>query len=143
MIVHSDETDQSGAAPISQDDYVPWFLALRDPGRAALHAIVATEDYYGLAGATGGVSWSVTNTPYGPVLDAITSSFDRHNTFVLTGVPIPETITARVLQLGGGEEIRDKNDLIWVPETSTVDLYDYYPEDGSTVEISYVPVDGD
>jgi hypothetical protein len=143
IIVHTDESDQSDPSPVSPQEFIDYLIALRpDPDLRGFDAIVATEDYFDITTEVGGVAWSVNNTPYGPALDAITSTIEGHNSFVLAAAADPDSITAHVIEPDGTLVDLANGDLSWNSGTHEVDLGAYYPLTGATVEITYRPLAG-
>lgn len=141
VIIHSDETDQSTNNPVTYQEFVDYLNALRvDPELVAFNAIVGTEDYFDVTASVGGIAWSVTNTPYGPALDAITATIEGNNAFTLPRAAYEDTITARVTE-PAGDVVDLANDTLTYDETTfAVDLGLYFPDTGATVEITYVPL---
>ncbi len=141
IILHSDEVDQSDDNPVSTQQFIDYLLALRpDPNLRGFNTIVATEDFHDISVAVGGVVWSVSNEPYGPALDAVTATIQGNNAFVLTEAPWAPSITAHVVEPDGTEVDLPNDSLDYDSKTNTVDLDEYYPDSGATVEITYNPL---
>ncbi len=141
IVVFTDEIDQTSlVSPLTPVEFVDALLALRkDPELVAFHAITDSQEYVDVAHATGGVAWNVANSPYGPVIDAITDTIERHNLFTLSADADPDSVAVRVLEPDGRVEDLTVYEFEYDAATRVVDLEEYYPLDGATVEITYLP----
>jgi hypothetical protein len=83
VIVISDEDDDSGSSPISQQEFVNWLLNLKySPDLVSFSSIVAPVggcssapeagiEYLEVTEAVGGISWSICNSDWAVVLDEL------------------------------------------------------------------------
>lgn len=142
IIIFGDADDQSTNQPVSPSEFVDYLNGLRsEPEMVSLHAIAATTDYMSMSTAVGGIVWSIDNSPFGPVLDAITDSFERTNIFALSAPAVPESVLVRVIETDAVESTLAANILVYDAVANTVDLDAYLPSPGAVVEITYEPAD--
>jgi hypothetical protein len=140
IIVFTDSEDQSPNMPVTVAEFVDFLTTLRpDPTRIGFHSIVATNDYHDLTTTLSGVSWSVTNSPYGPALDAITTTVQGDNTFALSSPAVLTSITAHVDEPDGTGLDLLNSALTYDDVTQKVGLGATVPVTGATVTIHYVP----
>lgn len=140
VLVATDEPDQSDPGLITPQGYVTWLLGLRpEADLVGFHAFAASDDYLAVANQTDGVSWNVDNSPYGPALAAITTTLEYENAFVLSQDADEATIAVRVLEPDGDEVELDAAEVGYASGSRSVDLEDFWPPAGSTIEITYVP----
>jgi hypothetical protein len=115
---------------------VAYLEALRpDPATLHFHTISTGPDYVSLSDELGGVTGNMSDTPYDPVLAAMTDMFYRTNVFALTEPAEPTTITVSVagVPLDGAAFRYDA-------AANTVDLDGVPLVEGDPVSISYTPV---
>jgi hypothetical protein len=137
IVVHTDEADQSGDTPVTEQEFIDYLLTLRPLEDVSFSAIAATSDYVTIANGVGGVVWSVDNTPYGPALQAIT---DQLHQFVVTlSQPVVlGTIEVRVTEPDATERVLDRSDWVVDSIAGTIELVGDLPQDGATVTIDYL-----
>ncbi len=140
VIVHTDESDQSGPNPVTQQEFIDYLLELRDPDRVSFHSIAASQDYLEVTQAVGGVQWGVDNTPYGPALRAMSDTFDQM-LFTLSEVADEASIEVLVIEPDFTEVVLVPDEYSYDAARNTVELTDYGPEVGATIEITYVILD--
>jgi hypothetical protein len=138
ILVHTDTDDQSDLP--SPGAFVEYLLALRpDADRRGFHTIVSEQEYLDLTAAIGGIAWNLSNTPYGPALEAISDTLEGDNAFPLSVAAVPASITARVTEPDGTVVDLANPALTWNADTLEVGLGTYFPTQGAVVDIDYLP----
>ncbi len=137
VIVHTDETDQSGNNPINEADFITYMVELRDPGDSAFHSIAGTADYLALTNGVGGIGWSVDNTPYGPALQAIVDHFNKTQ-LTLSMPAVAGSFEIRVIEPDSTERLLLSTDFVHDSVEGTLELVSNVPQDGATVEVDYL-----
>lgn len=137
IVVHSDETDQSGNTPVSEEEFIDFLQAFRPEEKLAFHTITGNRGYAQVSDATGGVQWNVYTMPYSPALQAINDTLVATNVFTLSHEADRRSIEVRVIETDGARVDLDDDAWDYEDDDRTVDLESYVPTDGATVEITY------
>ena len=149
ITVVSDEDDSSRSRVLPLDDWIRYLRQLRGQGpRVSVSSVVGPifgcpnavggVDYQEVTERIGGVFWPLCQEPWSALMEELAwVAVPPRAEFVLSRIPIPETLTVRVESAGAVQGFTVPDEVVWNPTRNSVQFLEYEPAPGAVIELRY------